>query len=130
MRRVGGVGGGGGEVVWVFVRKEMEGERGVPNYELQVSFSTPQAIHEMGFVQFEENQAVMSFLAPAQSSHQISQPVNTAASISNSTNSTAMGFSHNDQVYKGKIRFQTITKDEDKPFTSFNKDMGFCLLFC
>ncbi|KAK6285376.1 hypothetical protein POUND7_011555, partial [Theobroma cacao] len=76
----------------------MEGERGVPNYELQVSFSTPQAIHEMGFVQFEENQAVMSFLAPAQSSHQISQPVNTAASISNSTNSTAMGFSHNDQV--------------------------------
>ena len=74
----------------------MEGERGVPNYELQVSFSTPHAIHEMGFVQFEENQ-VMSFLAPAQSSHQISQPLNTAT-ISNSTNSTAMGFSHNDQV--------------------------------
>ncbi|XWS35591.1 hypothetical protein CRYUN_Cryun20dG0010400 [Craigia yunnanensis] len=75
----------------------MEGERGVPNYEVQVSFSsTPQAIHEMGFVQFEENQ-VMSFLAPAQSSHQISQPLNTDT-ISNSTNSTAMGFSHNDQV--------------------------------
>ncbi|XVF73541.1 hypothetical protein PTKIN_Ptkin12aG0210100 [Pterospermum kingtungense] len=78
----------------------MEGDqRGVTNYELQVSFSTPQAIHEMGFVQFEENQ-VMSFLAPAQTSshHQISQPLNTAT-ISNSTNSTAMGLiSHNDQV--------------------------------
>ncbi|OMP00769.1 DNA-binding WRKY [Corchorus olitorius] len=81
----------------------MEGERGVGNYELQVSFSsTPQAIHEMGFVQFDqENQAaVMSFLAPAAAqppSHQLSQPLNTS-SISNTTNSTAMGFSHNDQV--------------------------------
>lgn len=69
----------------------MESERGVPNYELQVSFSTPQAIHEMGFVQFEENQ-VMSFLAPSQSS-QISQPLNTTA-----TSNTSMGFSNNDQV--------------------------------
>uniref|UniRef100_A0A6N2LR74 WRKY domain-containing protein n=1 Tax=Salix viminalis TaxID=40686 RepID=A0A6N2LR74_SALVM len=32
------------------------GEREAPNYEPQVSFSTPQAIHEMGFIQFEENQ--------------------------------------------------------------------------
>ncbi|XP_021640962.1 probable WRKY transcription factor 12 [Hevea brasiliensis] len=70
------------------------GEREVPNYELQVSFTTPQAIHEMGFVQFEENQ-VLSFLAPShsqQSSH-ISQPLNTA------TTNTHMGFGgHNDQV--------------------------------
>ncbi|GAV84467.1 WRKY domain-containing protein [Cephalotus follicularis] len=69
----------------------MESERGgVPNYELQVSFSTPQAIQEMGFVQFQENQ-VMSFLAPSQhSSDQISQPVNTI--------NTSVGFSHNNQV--------------------------------
>ncbi|WCJ23036.1 WRKY DNA-binding protein 13 [Euphorbia peplus] len=45
-----------------------EGEREVPNYELQVSFSTPQAIHDMSFVQFEEHQ-VLSFLAPSQSHH-------------------------------------------------------------
>ncbi|KAK9273701.1 hypothetical protein L1049_018511 [Liquidambar formosana] len=90
----------------------MEGERGgVPNYELQVSFSsTPQAIHEMGFVQFEENQ-VLSFLAPSQSSSQISQPLNgggggggntTTTSTTTTTNnggtSTTMGFSHNDLV--------------------------------
>ncbi|OAY62523.1 probable WRKY transcription factor 12 [Manihot esculenta] len=70
------------------------GEREVPNYELQVSFSTPQAIHEMGFVQFEDNQ-VLSFLAPSHS-HQpshISQPLTT------STTNTNTGFtSHNDQV--------------------------------
>ncbi|XP_011017378.1 PREDICTED: probable WRKY transcription factor 12 [Populus euphratica] len=66
------------------------GEREVPNYGLQVSFSTPQAIHEMGFVQFEENQ-VLSFLAPSQSS-QISQPLNT-----NTTTNIHMGFTHNDE---------------------------------
>ncbi|KAJ4847625.1 hypothetical protein Tsubulata_002732, partial [Turnera subulata] len=72
--------------------RSMEGEREVQNYELQVSFSTPQAIHEMGFVQFEENQ-VLSFLAPSQSSHhQISQPLNTTTSTN-----TTIGFSHNDQ---------------------------------
>lgn len=76
-------------------------ERGAPNYELQVSFSnTPQAIHEMGFVQFEDNQ-VLSFLAPSQSS-QMSQPLSgggtaTTATTSN-TNPTTMGFSHNDLV--------------------------------
>ncbi|XP_021679142.1 probable WRKY transcription factor 12 isoform X2 [Hevea brasiliensis] len=70
------------------------GEREVPNYELQVSFSTPQAIHEMGFVQFEENH-VLSFLAPSHSHHSshISQPLTTT------TTNTHMGFSsHNDQV--------------------------------
>ncbi|KAI5598379.1 hypothetical protein BDE02_02G127500 [Populus trichocarpa] len=67
-----------------------QGGREVPNYGLQVSFSTPQAIHEMGFVQFEENQ-VLSFLAPSQSS-QISQPLNT-----NTTTNIHMGFSHNDE---------------------------------
>ncbi|XVF79737.1 hypothetical protein PTKIN_Ptkin15bG0013700 [Pterospermum kingtungense] len=77
----------------------MEGERGVPSYELHVSFSssTPQAIHDMGFVQFEENQVLSFLAAPAQSSHQISQPFTTAI-INDSTNSTAIGFSHNDQV--------------------------------
>ncbi|PPR89873.1 hypothetical protein GOBAR_AA30812 [Gossypium barbadense] len=77
----------------------MEGERGgVHNYELQVSFSTPQPINEMGFVQFEENQ-VLSLLALAHSSHhhQISQPLNTTTTT---TNSTAMGFTthNNNQV--------------------------------
>lgn len=78
---------------------EMEGERGgVHNYELQVSFSTPQPINEMGFGQFEENQ-VFSLLALAHSSHhhQISQPLNTTTTT---TNSTAMGFTthNNNQV--------------------------------
>jgi hypothetical protein len=67
-----------------------QGGREVPNYGLQVSFSTPQAIHEMGFVQYEENQ-VLSFLAPSQSS-QISQPLNT-----NTTTNIHMGFGHNDE---------------------------------
>ncbi|PPD84229.1 hypothetical protein GOBAR_DD18834 [Gossypium barbadense] len=60
----------------------MEGERGVSNYEIQVSFSTTQAIHEMGFVQYEENQ-MMSFMAPAH----------------NTTNSTTtVAFGLNNQV--------------------------------
>lgn len=75
-----------------FLIRMDHGERDVPNYELHVSFSTPQAIHEMGFVQFEENQ-VLSFLAPSQSS-QISQPLNANTTT---TNNTHMGFSHNDQ---------------------------------
>ncbi|TKY68891.1 WRKY transcription factor 12 [Spatholobus suberectus] len=90
----------------------MEGERGVnPNYELQVSFTnTPQAIHEMGFVQFEENQ-VLSFLAPsAQSqSSQLSQSLNaggsnlavaatTTATTTATTSTATIGFSHNDLV--------------------------------
>ncbi|KAJ8900259.1 hypothetical protein K2173_024899 [Erythroxylum novogranatense] len=70
----------------------MEGEREAPNYDLQVSFSTPPAIQEMGFVQFEENQ-VLSFLAPSQSS-QISQPLNTTTT----TTSNTIGFGHNEQV--------------------------------
>ena len=87
----------------------MEEERGAPNYELQVSFSaTPQAIHDMGFVQFEDNQ-VLSFLAPSQSS-QMSQPLSGGGATTNTTttsattggtsntNPTTMGFSHNDLV--------------------------------
>lgn len=89
--------------------KIMEEERGAPNYELQVSFSaTPQAIHDMGFVQFEDNQ-VLSFLAPSQSS-QMSQPLSGGGATTNTTTTTAttggtsntnpttMGFSHNDLV--------------------------------
>ncbi|CAJ1948978.1 unnamed protein product [Sphenostylis stenocarpa] len=88
----------------------MEGERSVnPNYDLQVSFTnTPQAIHEMGFVQFEENQ-VLSFLAPsAQSqSSQLSQSLNpgggsnTVAAATTTTTSgsvATIGFNHNDLV--------------------------------
>ncbi|KAL6322912.1 hypothetical protein AAG906_021817 [Vitis piasezkii] len=68
-----------------------QGERsGVPNYELQVSYSTtPQGIHEMGFVQFEENQ-VLSFLAPSQSH------IHTHTTPTNTTTNTTMGFTHND----------------------------------
>ncbi|KAJ7961925.1 WRKY family transcription factor [Quillaja saponaria] len=65
------------------------------NYDLQVSFSnTPQAasIHELGFVQFEENQ-VLSFLAPSQSQTSQLQPqplINgLGASSSNNNNTTA-----------------------------------------
>ncbi|KAI4354677.1 hypothetical protein L6164_003524 [Bauhinia variegata] len=92
----------------------MEGtERGVPpNYELQVSFSAnPQAIHEMGFVQFEDQNQVLSFLAVAPSqqsqSSQLSQSLNGGTGSSNTvtatpaTNALAMttgGFSHNDLV--------------------------------
>ncbi|KAE9603439.1 putative transcription factor WRKY family [Lupinus albus] len=90
----------------------MEGERGFPNYEVQVSFTnTPQAIQDMSFVQFEDNH-VLSFLAPsAQSqSSQISQPLNTAdgststaatkaATATNTTTRPAtLEFSHNDLV--------------------------------
>ncbi|KAG5009639.1 hypothetical protein AAZX31_07G110600 [Glycine max] len=94
----------------------MEGERGVsPNFELQVSFTnTPQAIHEMGFVQFEENQ-VLSFLAPSAQSQscQLSQSLNAGSSGSNtavaatttftvtattSGSGATIGFSHNDLV--------------------------------
>ena len=87
----------------------MEGSRNVPNYDLQVSFSnTPQAIQEMGFVQFEENQ-VLSFLAPSQSqSSQLSQPLNGGGSGSSSTvapvpttantAATTIGFSHGDLI--------------------------------
>ncbi|OIW18827.1 hypothetical protein TanjilG_25270 [Lupinus angustifolius] len=87
----------------------MEGERGFPNYELQVSFTnTPQPIQDMSFVQFEQNH-VLSFLAPsAQSqSSQISQPLNTAATKAATTTTTTaaavtrpttLEFSHNDLV--------------------------------
>jgi hypothetical protein len=82
----------------------MEGERDVPNYELQVSFTnTPQAIHEMGFVQFEENQ-VLSFVSPSTQS-QLSQSLNSGGSTTNvptgaaaTTTTAAVGFSHNDLV--------------------------------
>ncbi|KAJ8748747.1 hypothetical protein K2173_011301 [Erythroxylum novogranatense] len=63
----------------------MEEEREVPNYDLQVSFSSLPAIQEMGFLQVEENQ-VLNFLAPSHSS-QISQPLNTTT-----------GFGTNNQV--------------------------------
>ncbi|XP_077234318.1 WRKY family transcription factor [Tasmannia lanceolata] len=46
----------------------MEGERGAPRcYDLDVSFSGSQAMHEMGFSQLEENQG-LSFMIPSHSS--------------------------------------------------------------
>ncbi|CAK9149407.1 unnamed protein product [Ilex paraguariensis] len=82
----------------------MEGpEQGVPNYELQVSFSTPHAIHEMGFVQFQDHNQVMSFLAPSQST-QIPQPLDggdnttTTAAGNNNNNNSSIGFDHNELV--------------------------------
>ncbi|KAL2330096.1 hypothetical protein Fmac_017677 [Flemingia macrophylla] len=70
----------------------MEGKRGgVSNYELQVSFTnTPQAIHELGFVQYEENQ-VLGFLSPSsqsQSSH-VSQSLNSDTLVAAVTTTTA-----------------------------------------
>ncbi|KAA8520426.1 hypothetical protein F0562_014683 [Nyssa sinensis] len=81
----------------------MEGERGVPNYDLQVSFSTPQAIPEMGFPQFDNQ--VFCFLAPSQSS-QISQPTlnpsgeSETANNNNqcSRNNSSLRFTHHSDI--------------------------------
>lgn len=85
----------------------MEGERDAPNYELQVSFTnTPQTIHEMSFVQFEDNH-VLSFLSPSTQSQpsQLSQSLNSGGSSTTaattaavSTTTAAAGFSPNDLV--------------------------------
>ncbi|CAK8559921.1 unnamed protein product [Lathyrus sativus] len=76
----------------------MEGERDVPNYELQVSFTnTPQTIHEMGFVQFEDNQ-VLSFLSPSTQSLNSGGSSTTATAAAVSTTTAAAGFSPNDLV--------------------------------
>ncbi|KAI4356611.1 hypothetical protein L6164_000621 [Bauhinia variegata] len=113
----------------------MEGtEREVPNYELQVSFSgTPQAIHEMGFVQFEENQ-VLSFLAVAptsqsQSSH-LSQSLNggtsrsTTATAGPETNAppaaTAVGFRHNDPVARASWNNEQVGTLDPKAINDEN----------
>ncbi|KAA8515831.1 hypothetical protein F0562_018558 [Nyssa sinensis] len=67
----------------------------IPNYDLQVSFSTPQAIPEMGFPQFDNQ--VLCFLAPSQSS-QISQAaVNDSAETANNNNSS-LRFSHHSDI--------------------------------
>ncbi|PIA30963.1 hypothetical protein AQUCO_05300058v1 [Aquilegia coerulea] len=67
-------------------------------FEPVVRFSTTtQPIHEMGFVQFEENQqGGLSFLVPSsQSSHEVSLNFNN----NNNNNSTCVGlFSHNNLV--------------------------------
>ncbi|KAF9625435.1 hypothetical protein IFM89_022832 [Coptis chinensis] len=61
-------------------------------FEPVVRFSTTQPIHEMGFVQFDENQGgLSSFLVPppSQSSHQVTLPFNS---------NTTIGFSPNELV--------------------------------
>ncbi|CAL5381227.1 unnamed protein product [Camellia sinensis] len=82
----------------------MEAERGgLPSYELQVSFAAPPAIQEMGFVQFEDHNQVMSFLAPSQQPSQMSQPLSGGGTTTNhhrsndndNNDNNAMGFSHN-----------------------------------
>ncbi|XP_019449991.1 PREDICTED: probable WRKY transcription factor 12 isoform X1 [Lupinus angustifolius] len=102
----------------------MEGERGFPNYELQVSFTnTPQPIQDMSFVQFEQNH-VLSFLAPsAQSqSSQISQPLNTAATKAATTTTTTaaavtrpttLEFSHNDLVTRNSWNNEQVKQTLD-----------------
>ncbi|KAJ1443648.1 WRKY domain [Sesbania bispinosa] len=77
----------------------MEGERGVPNYELQVSFSSQPIIHQMGFAQFEENNQVLGLLSPSSQSQssQLSQSLNSGAAAS-TTAATTIGFSHNELV--------------------------------
>ncbi|KAF3445598.1 hypothetical protein FNV43_RR10774 [Rhamnella rubrinervis] len=87
----------------------MEAERGVPNYELQVSFSAatpppPIHDHDMGFVQFEDHNQVLSFLAPNNNSHSSTShpPLNARSTTSAAsgagptTTTTTMGFCHGD----------------------------------
>ncbi|KAL6981349.1 WRKY Transcription Factor [Sarracenia purpurea var. burkii] len=84
----------------------MEGERGglpAANYELHVPFTAPLAIQEMGFVQFEDHNPVLSFLGPShqQPSHELSQPLTAGAGgggdatnhQSRNGNAAVMGFS-------------------------------------
>ncbi|KAK7374446.1 hypothetical protein VNO80_07876 [Phaseolus coccineus] len=94
----------------------MEGERGgAPNYELQVSFTnTSQAIHELGFIQYEENQ-VLGFLSPSsqsQSSH-LSQSLNSDVVVNTTTTTAAtIGFmNHSELVTKTWNNDQVGTLD-------------------
>uniref|UniRef100_A0A5B7CCI7 Putative WRKY transcription factor 12 n=1 Tax=Davidia involucrata TaxID=16924 RepID=A0A5B7CCI7_DAVIN len=73
----------------------MEGDQqGVPNYDLQVSFSTPQAIPEMGFPQFDNQ--VLCFLAPSQSSSQAA--LNDSTETANNNNNSSIRFSHHSDI--------------------------------
>lgn len=83
----------------------MEGERGLPpiyDHHLQISFSAPH--QEMGFVQFEDHNQVLSFLVappPSQPSSQISQPLeggSAAAKPTTVNNNGSLGFNHNELV--------------------------------
>lgn len=80
----------------------MEGERAAAtNYDLQVSFSnTPQPIHELGFVHYEENQ-LLGFLSPSSQSQSLNSHV---VVTSATTTAPTIGFMNhtktwnNDQV--------------------------------
>ncbi|KAI3444815.1 hypothetical protein Pfo_001480 [Paulownia fortunei] len=82
----------------------MEGERGLPPIydHLQISFSAPH--QEMGFVQFEDHNQVLSFLVappPSQQSSQMSQPLDgrsAAAKPTTTNNNGSLGFNHNELV--------------------------------
>lgn len=77
----------------------MEGERGLPpiyDHHLQISFSAPH--QEMGFVQFEDHNPVLSFLvAPPQ--QQSAQPLDgAAAKPTTASNNGSLGFNHAELV--------------------------------
>ncbi|KAH6772848.1 WRKY family transcription factor [Perilla frutescens var. hirtella] len=88
----------------------MEGERGLPpiyDHHLQISFSAPPHHHhqEMGFVQFEDHNPVLSFLVaaapPSQQSTQMSQPLDggsAAAKPTTANNNGSLGFNHAELV--------------------------------
>ncbi|XP_042507897.1 probable WRKY transcription factor 12 isoform X2 [Macadamia integrifolia] len=86
----------------------MEGDRGATPrgcYELEVSFSSPQPIHEMGFSQFEETHQGLSFLVPSQSSH-LSLPLNTS--------NNSMGLSNNDLVTRSPWNNDQVRSSDSK----------------
>ncbi|XP_038683766.1 probable WRKY transcription factor 12 isoform X2 [Tripterygium wilfordii] len=101
---------------------EAERLRGVvpSSYDLQVSFSTPssttsttpQGIHEMGFVQFEENH-VLSFLSPSQhiSSHHHHTPPPTTATAVAASASIVFNNHNNNQV--GSLDPKTTVNDDN-----------------
>lgn len=76
----------------------MEGSRGLsPIYDqLQVTFS--EAHQEMGFVQFEEHNQVVSFLTPPSSS--LPSPINGGGGrkIAAATDNGSLRFNHTDQL--------------------------------
>lgn len=76
----------------------MEGERGLaPIYDhhLQISFSAPNHHQEMGFVQFEDHNPVLSFLvAPQQSAPMDAAAAAKASTATNNNNNGSLGFNH------------------------------------
>lgn len=96
----------------------MEGSErsGVHNYQVQVSFLSnaphPQPIHEMGFVQFEDHNQVLSFLAPNNAATTATAPTATMPAAFPSPHAHLVSSRpswSNEQVGDPKIPFQKIT---------------------